>query len=61
MKISGNIEDFKILKEQHVQFYELPRKKLKSIKIKNKNDMAYRKVMGEYNEIKTLIKERLGR
>jgi hypothetical protein len=49
------------VKEQHVQFYELPRKKLKSIRIKNKNDMAYRKVMGEYNEIKTLIKERLGR
>ena len=33
----------------------------KNIKIKNKNDMAYRKVISEYNEIKILIKERLGR
>ena len=30
-------------------------------KIKNKNDMAYRKVISVFNEIKILIKERLGR
>ena len=28
------------MKDQHVQFYELPRKKLKNIRIKNKNDFT---------------------